>query len=359
MSTKRSKPSAAVWDRIRIKPRESRDVHINVGESYLGSRLSIPMHVRRGRKAGPTVFVTAALHGDELNGTGVIREIIRDESIQLLRGTMILVPVLNVLGFERHVRYLPDRRDLNRCFPGSADGSLTRRMAHAIFQEIVGRSDYGIDLHTAAIRRTNFPHIRANMSDPAVANLAQAFGSLFLFEGKGPDGSLRRSATDGGCPTIVFEAGEAWKVEPSITISGVRGIKNVLIHLGMLEGTPEAPTEQIVIRHSKWVRAERGGFLEFHVRPGSVVPAGAPLTTNTSLLGKEKHVLLAPFDGIVTAMTTLPAVSPGEPVCHIGKLTDFERQRKLIRSHMKVDDLHGQLIDDLATNLVVVKKPPS
>ena len=256
------------------------------------------------------MFVTAALHGDELNGTGVVRQLILERVLQLTRGSVILIPVLNLLAFDRHSRYLPDRRDLNRCFPGTPTGSLASRMARRIFDEIVLRSDFGIDLHTAAVRRTNYPNVRGDLANPQVARIARAFGNEILIDGRGPKGCLRREATSAGCPTIVMEGGEVCKVEPRIVELAIQGIVNVLRELDMLEGEPAITEHQMVLTKTKWLRAERGGFLQFHVNPGDVVERGQPIATNTNLLGVEKSVLYSPYPGVVLGMTTLPAVAP-------------------------------------------------
>lgn len=345
------------WNGVRIAAGESRDVELSVSESYSGLNVKIPLHVRRGPRNGPVVFVTAALHGDELNGTGAVRALINDESFQPKAGSLILVPVVNVLGFDRHSRYLPDRRDLNRCFPGSRTGSLASRMARFIFEEIVSRADYGIDLHTAAVRRTNFPTIRADMSDEAVRRLANAFGSGLIISGAGPKGAFRRAACAAGCPTIVLEGGEVWKVEPAILDCAVRGVSNVLIELGMLDGEPQRAASQFVVEKTKWVRAERGGFLHFHVVPGEIVERNQPLATNASLLGREQNVLSAPFAGIVIGMTTIPAVSPGEPVCHLGRLAKGAKRIQRLRNKISTDDFHERLSGDLAKNLLIVDPP--
>ena len=160
------------WGKDTIAPGETKNVMVTVSESYSGMDVRIPVQVQRAPEDGLTVFATAALHGDEINGTGAIRELIHSGDLRLKKGNLILVPVLNLLAFDRHSRYLPDRRDLNRCFPGSQSGSLASRMANSIFNEIVMRSDCGIDLHTAAVRRTNYPNIRADMTNPDVARLA-------------------------------------------------------------------------------------------------------------------------------------------------------------------------------------------
>ena len=348
--TTKTRKTIEDWNGVRIGPGESRDLALEVGESYTGSSVKIPIHVRRAEKDGPAVFVTAALHGDELNGTGAIRSLILDASFRPVAGAIVLVPVLNIPGFDRHSRYLPDRRDLNRSFPGAQDGSLARRLAFVIFDEIVSRCDYGIDLHTAAVRRTNFPTLRADLEKPEVKRIAAATGCELIIDGKGPKGSLRRAANDAGCATVALEAGEVWKVEPSIVEYAVQTVRNVLVDLGMLQGPHKGTSRPVIVKKSKWVRAERGGFLQFHAAPGDVVDRGQELATNTSLLGHEQNVLTAPFRGVVIGMTTLPAVSPGEAVFHIAKLggksTEIEKLHR---------GLHERVAEDLATSVLVVE----
>jgi predicted deacylase len=228
-------------------------------------------------------------------------------------------------------------------------------MAHTIFTEIVSRCDYGIDLHTAAIRRTNYPTVRGDMSHARIRKLAESFGSEIIVDGKGPAGAFRREACRCGCPSIIMEGGEVSKVEPLIVQSAVRGIKNVLRTLGMLEGRLDRPAYQVVIERTKWIRAERGGFLQFHVKPGEVISQGQLLATNTTLLGHERSALRAPFDSVVLGMTTLPAVSPGEPVCCLGQLPPETKPSELRRLRSVEDGLEGRVVEDLASNVLVVK----
>lgn len=355
MTKSRQRKPIDEWNGKAIPAGESRDVYLAVSESYSSMTVRIPIHIRRAVEPGPIVFVTAALHGDEINGTGAIRRLIKDEEFQLQRGSVILVPVLNLPAFDRHSRYLPDRRDLNRSFPGSSTGSLASRMARTIFDEIVSRSDYGIDLHTAAVRRTNYPNVRADMSDPEVRRLAEAFGSEIIINGIGPKGAFRRAACRAGCPTIIMEGGEVWKVEPSIVESAARGIRNVLRSLDMLDGDLESPEYQVVIAKSKWIRAERGGFLRFHVQPGDIIDKDQPIATNTTLLGRERSVLHAPFDAAVIGMTTLPAISPGEPVCNLGKLPKGMKPSELRRLRSAGDGLEERVSEDLGSSVLVVE----
>ena len=328
-----------------------------VSESYSGRDVVIPIHIDRGEAKGPTVLVTAALHGDELNGTGAIRTMLADESFKVVAGTLLMVPVLNVLGFERHSRYLPDRRDLNRCFPGSAGGSMAARLAKVIFDCLIHRCDYAVDLHTASVRRTNFPNVRADLNNPKCDRIARAFGAGVIMNNQGPRGSLRRESTRIGCPTIIMEGGEVWKVESSVVESMTRGVTNVLRELEVLEGTPDIPKTQAVIHQTKWLRAERGGFLAMHVSPGDTVTAGQPIATNSNLLGEDQNRLVAPFSGIVLGMTTLPAVQPGEPIVHLGRLAGRKSAARL-EHQVEVDDVQRTAHQHLATNLQVVQPIP-
>ncbi|MGB7345632.1 MAG: succinylglutamate desuccinylase/aspartoacylase family protein [Pirellulaceae bacterium] len=342
------------WFGVNVKPGQAVSTELVISESYSSRDVVIPIRVRRGLKDGPTVFVTAALHGDELNGTGAIRSMLADSSWELAAGTLLMVPVLNVLGFERHSRYLPDRRDLNRCFPGNSTGSMASRLANVIFDSIVRRCDYGIDLHTAAVRRTNFPNSRADLDNPTCAKLAEAFGSGIIMHGKGPKGSFRREATAAGCPTVVVEGGEVWKVESSVADCMLRGVFNVLKELQMIKGEAEIPKCQAVIRQTKWIRAERGGFMSMHVAPGDSVVKGQVIASNSNLLMEEQSRLEAPFSGIVIGMTTLPAVQPGEPVIHIGRLAN-PKVAKRHEQHVATDEIQRTAQEHLATNIQVTE----
>ncbi len=342
-----------VFDGQAVKPGESVDVHVKISETYTGDEIRMPIRVIRAKSPGPVVFVTAAIHGDEINGTGIIHDFLFGDTVKLLKGTLILVPVVNVFGFEAHERYLPDRRDLNRSFPGSAQGSLASRVAHALMREVVLKSDYGIDLHSAAFQRTNYPNVRADLTSKEVRELASAFGAALVVDGKGPVGCFRREATKAGCPTIILEAGEPWKIEPSVLQIGVQGIRNTLIHLGMMAGDRVEPPYLAIIRKTTWLRASVGGILKFHVTAGEFVEKGQPIATNYSILGREQNTLTCPKDGIVLGIATMPAVKPGEPVCHIAfpnkRIASLRRQMKIAKPNPL-----KQAGKDLATNIDVI-----
>ena len=338
---------------VRVEPGEQKDIRVKISETYTGDTIAMPVRVIRGKLPGPRVFVTAGVHGDEVNGVGIVHDLMFGEPLGLTRGTLVLVPVVNVFGFENHERYLPDRRDLNRSFPGSSTGSLASRVAATIMKEIVRPSDYGLDLHTAAFQRTNFPNVRADTSIREVKRLAYAFGCSLVVEGSGPDGSLRKEACKAGVPTIILEAGEPWKLEPSVLEIGLRGIRNVLMELDMLPGEPEIPILQVRITRSEWLRAEVGGILRFHAAPGEIVDAGQPIATNFDLLGNNLKTLKSPVSGIILGLTTMPAVKPGEPVCHIAIPDDrFGTLRKNL-AELPGRRLHLRASRDLATSIAI------
>lgn len=317
---------------VTVHPGESRDVHLKISETYTGDSIRIPMRVIRSNNKGPTVFATAGIHGDEINGTGIVHDFMYGEDIQLLKGTLLLIPIVNPFGFENHDRYLPDRRDLNRSFPGNENGSLASRMAYIFMQEVVQKCHYGVDFHSAASGRVNFPNIRGDLSDKRVKRLAEAFGCTLMINGKGPDGAFRRESCKAGCPTIILEAGEPGKIEPDVTTIGVRGLRNILIDLKMLAGEMDKSPYQTIIRKSTWVRAEVGGILRYHVEIGSFIEKGQPIATNLSIWGRKQNLLLSPLDGVVLSLATMPVVKPGEPVCQIAipniKLSKLRRYYK-------------------------------
>jgi predicted deacylase len=329
------------------------DLGLDIGQGPTGAGQSLPLRVMRGPEPGPAVFVTGAVHGDELNGTGIVQELIREPPFTLARGTLVLLPVVNLPGFEQRSRYLPDRRDLNRSFPGSTRGSIAARLAHAVFEGIVRRCDFGIDLHSAALRRTNFPNVRADVRRRQVRRIAEAFGTPLVVHGKGPEGSLRRTACREGVPTISLEAGEVWKVEPTVVEIGVRGITNVLVELGMVEGELQRPLYQARVERTVWARSDFGGLLRFHVAPGEVVDKGQPLATVTSLLGERLGVLRAPAAGVILGMTTFPAVTPGDPVCHLAVPRGGVSAVRRALAAASSQSLHERVRGDLATSISV------
>ncbi len=357
MADKKSarKPPLKIAGR-RIKRGETHDLRLHFSESYTGLSISVPLRVIAAPKRGPVVFMTALVHGDELNGLGILRELLLEQPLNLTRGTVIAVPAVNVYGLETHSRYLPDRRDLNRSFPGTSSGSLSSRLARTIFEEIISKCDYGIDFHTAAQGRTNFPNVRGDLSNPDVRNLARAFGAGLIVDGEGPEGSLRAEAVRAGVPTIILEAGEIWKIEPGLVELGVRGATNVLKRLNMMDGDPADPPFQSLIRRSVWVRADRGGVLKYHVAPGDVVKQDQLLAVNLDIFGGEQNRLMSPVDGVILGMSTMPLAKPGDAIFHVGVAPEAIGRLEKRMSRPKGQALHHQIRENLATN-ILVKEP--
>lgn len=303
----------------RIRPGASADVRLKVSETYTADPISIPVTVVRGRRPGPTLFMTASVHGDELNGVGIIRALLNDYDLSDLAGTLLAVPVANVPGFLQLERSLPDGRDLNRSFPGSSSGSLTARVAHILFQQVIRRSDFGLDLHTGGGERSNYPHVRADLDDPRVAELARAFGPRLVIHGTGPDRSLRRTAVRHGVATIVYEAGGPRRLEKPFIRAGLKGATNVLAHLKMIDGPVTPPPICLEARKTQWLRAKVGGILDLKVELGQPVRRGDVISVNTNPFGRERSQLEASFSGIVIGLTRIPLVHPGDAICHVAR----------------------------------------
>ncbi|MDX1657937.1 MAG: succinylglutamate desuccinylase/aspartoacylase family protein [Nitriliruptorales bacterium] len=301
-----------------IPPGTRRDLTPVASEAYTGDRTTIPMAVLHGRVPGPRVFVTAAVHGDELNGIGVCRTLLGRVQPDDLAGTVIVVPIVNVLGAQLHSRYLPDRRDLNRSFPGSHSGSMAARIARLVMDEVVTGSTVGIDLHTAANRRTNVPQLRIDTADDRALELALAFGAPYVLDATRRAGSLRHVAGERGVTVLTFEGGEALRFDETCIEVATDGILRVLHRLDMLPSAPPAPAPPVVMHESRWLRAERGGILDLHVQPGDTVAEGQEVWTTTSPLGAERSTITASLEGVVIGATTVPLVTPGDAILHIG-----------------------------------------
>lgn len=303
---------------VTVEPGSRRDLAPPASESYTGDRTTLPMAVLNGVADGPQVFVTAAVHGDELNGIATCRRLLDHLDPSRLRGRVIVVPIVNVLGAQLNSRYLPDRRDLNRSFPGSRSGSMAARIARLLTDEVVDGSDLGIDLHTAASHRTNHPQVRLDTSDPVALDAAVAFGAPFVLDAKLRPGSLRAAAGERGVPVLTFEGGGPSRFDPEPVDVAERGILRVLHRLGMIDGAPDpAHRHPMVLHESRWLRAERGGILELHVEPGERVEAGGPLWDTVSPLGEERAEHVATEAGYVIGVTTLPLVQPGQAIVHL------------------------------------------
>lgn len=300
---------------------ERKTIELPVTDLYTHTSLKMPVQVVRGKKPGPTLFVSAAIHGDEINGVEIVRRVLGYKGLEKLRGTLIAVPIVNVQGFLAHSRYTPDRRDLNRSFPGSSTGSVAGRLANLFVNEIVMNSDCGIDLHTAAIHRDNLPQIRALLSNPETDRLAQAFGAPVVMNSSLRDGSLRHFADEEGIPMLLYEAGEALRFdEPSIQI-GTRGVLNVMRELKMLRPSrAKHPPNTVNANSSHWVRAERSGILRATVGLGTYIEQGQEMGRISDPFGTQEQIITAKYTGILIGRTNLPLVNEGDAVFHIARV---------------------------------------
>jgi len=301
-----------------ILPGTAHRLSWNATELFEGVPVSTPVLVVNGTSPGPTLCLTAAVHGDELNGIEMVRRVLHEIEPQKLSGAVIGVPIVNVQGFRRGSRYLPDRRDLNRYFPGNPNGSAAARIAHALFTEVVAHCDALIDLHTGSFERANLPQIRADLRNPDVVTLTQGFGSMVVLHSKPTIGTLRHAATRAGIPAVTVEAGGPSQLELAEVKHGVKGIETLLTTLGMLRkirfwGDPEP-----VYYRSSWVRADNGGILLANVSLGSTVRKGDLLGTITDPMSNARTELYSPYSGRIIGLARNQVVMPGFAAFHVG-----------------------------------------
>jgi predicted deacylase len=314
-------------------------VRLPVADLYTGTSLAMPVHVVCGRREGPVLFVSAAIHGDELNGVEIIRRLLKRKALSSIRGTLLAVPIVNVHGFLDQSRYLPDRRDLNRSFPGSRKGSVAARMAHTFMNEIVEKANFGIDLHTGAINRSNLPQIRANLDDEATLQLAKAFGAPVVVNSNVRDGSLRQCAADKGMPMLIYEAGEALRFDELSIRAGLRGTINAMRHIGMLPLSKSArPVLPVVADSTSWVRAPDSGIVIRKVELGSRVTTGQALAIIGDPVGDEEAKVEAPFDGIVIGQSNLPLAHEGDALFNVAAFKSVSRAEDRVEEFAAV---HG------------------
>ncbi len=279
----------------------------------------------RGKKDGPTLLVCAALHGDEINGIEIIRRLVGLKSLNRLHGTLIAIPIVNIYGFIHMSRYLPDRRDLNRCFPGSEKGSLAARLANRFMQEIVIHATHGIDLHTAAVHRDNFPQIRATIEDEETRKLAEAFEAPLIIDAFLRPGTIREAANVRGIPWLVYEAGEALRFDEVSIRGGVRGIVNVMRELGMLTRKKrESLVTPRIVKSNFWIRAPQSGILRLTIKLGASVNKGDQLGFVSDPYGENETQIVAPNTGIVIGRTNLPLVHEGDALIHLARFRDAD-----------------------------------
>ncbi|WP_262693872.1 succinylglutamate desuccinylase/aspartoacylase family protein [Kordiimonas aquimaris] len=321
---------------ISVEPGTRKTIDLPVSTSSANYPVTMPVHVIHGRRDGPTMFVSAAIHGDEIIGVEIVRRLLRTKHLNKLAGTLLAVPIVNSLGFMNHSRYLPDRRDLNRCFPGSAKGALASRLANLFMNEIVRKSSVGIDMHSAAIHRTNLPQIRVSPSKPETMELAKLFGAPVILTSKTREGSLRYSAHEEGVDILLYEAGEGLRFDEFAVRAGVSGILRVMHKMQMIasRGVPALKTQSIMSKKSYWLRAPEGGLLRTYRTIGEEVDSGDVIGAISDPFGQMETEVIASDGGLIIGRANLPVVNEGDAIFHIAKHTQNTTAEDNIESLM-------------------------
>lgn len=331
---------------VTVKPGTRQSIDIPLPSYYTHSSACMPIHVVHGRNPGPCLLVCAAIHGDEINGVEIVRRILLNKSIDRIKGTLIAIPIVNVFGFVSKSRYLPDRRDLNRSFPGSETGSMAARLANVLMSEIIPHCSHVVDLHTGALNRENLPQIRAKIiDDPETEAMARAFGVPVILNAELLDGTFRMAARAHEIPVILYEAGEALRFDEVAIRAGVKGVLGVMSHLGMRrKSRAHNRTSCLIANTSQWVRAHQSGILRTLVANGTQVDIGDILAYINDPLGENSEPMLSPVDGIVIGKTNLPLIFEGEAAFHIAK---YEESADEVSIHI---DAYQEELDPLSGN---------
>ncbi|MGD2043147.1 MAG: succinylglutamate desuccinylase/aspartoacylase family protein [Acidimicrobiia bacterium] len=311
---------------VTVKPGRKVQIELPFARVVTGATESLPVKVINGRSAGPNIWLSAAIHGDELNGIQIIRRVLGDLDAKTLRGAVIAVPIVNPLGFINQSRYLPDRRDLNRSFPGSARGSTASRLAHLFMEQVVDHCSVGIDLHTATNHRINLPQIRADLDDQATIDLARAFGAPFTIHARVRDGSLRQAAVERGKTMLLYEAGQAHRFDEDAIEIGINGVMRTLRAMGMIEGRLPRAKPTRLIRRTRWMRARRGGIAEIDVALGERVQAGQVVASISDAFGMRPTQVKTSETGWVIARSLRPLVNSGDSLVHIAAESGPDRE---------------------------------
>ncbi len=317
-----------------IKKGERKRINIDVDSIFDFTEVKMPIEVLRGVKDGPTIFICSTIHGDEIIGIEIVRRVLAKLDVKILSGTLIAIPIVNVFGFNDRSRYLPDRRDLNRCFPGLKNGSLASQLAYKFMQEIVLKSDFGIDIHTGAYHRSNYPQIRTDMTNIENLKLAQAFNAPAIVNSNLRDGSLREATSQVKIPLVLYEAGEALRFDENAVEIGVEGIFRVIEEIGMLKKTIRKSRKNIfVARSSSWIRSTQSGICLPKIRLGAIVKKGQILAEISNPFGDNKVTIKASQAGMVIGSSLLPLVNKGDALFHIGYESNNKIKNNLINEN--------------------------
>lgn len=310
-----------------IKPGERRVYELPIARLYTHTAMTMPVHVIHAKKDGPRMFISAAIHGDEINGVEIVRRLLRLKLMKQLRGTLFAIPIVNVYGFINQSRYLPDRRDLNRSFPGTHKGSLTSHLARLFTDEIVNQCTHGIDLHTGSNHRTNLPQLRVILDDPKVERLAKAFGAPVIINSRLRDNSLREAVIDKGIPMLLYEGGEALRFNEHVTQVGLRGIISVMREIGMLPKKHPARKrlhEPLVVRSTTWIRAPKSGIVYSMASLGAKITEKSVIAKIGDAFGENEEPVISPVTGIIIGLLKLPLVHKGDALFHVAPLEEID-----------------------------------
>ena len=315
--------------------RQTVDIPVSTLSDHTPVHLSV--HVVHGKKPGPVLFVSAAIHGDEVIGAEIVRRLLKAAPLKNMAGTLLAVPIVNAFGFHNHSRYLPDRRDLNRCFPGLSEGSMASRLAHIFMREVVNRADMGIDLHSAAVQRTNLPQIRLTAGNERLMELGRVFGAPVMMQSNLRDGSLRMAAEEAGVDVLLYEGGEGQRFDELAARAGVSGILRVMHHLGMIakKGVPKRHGEPVLCGDSTWYRAPAGGLFRGYHGTGDRVSPGTVLGAISDPFGEVEREVVCDHEGIVIGRTNMPNVYEGDALFHVAQTPKVEAALQGISAHLE------------------------
>ncbi|WP_412509258.1 succinylglutamate desuccinylase/aspartoacylase family protein [Roseovarius sp. SYSU LYC5161] len=327
-----------------IAPGTRRTVDVPVSTLSDHTPVHLSVHVVHGKRRGPVLFVSAAVHGDEVIGVEIVRRLLKAGPLSTMAGTLLAVPIVNTFGFLNHSRYLPDRRDLNRCFPGLSEGSMASRLAHIFMTEVVARSDVGIDLHSASNSRTNLPQVRLTQGNTRLTKLARAFGAPVMMESRLREGSLRMAAEQAGVDVLLYEGGEALRFDELPARAGVSGILRVMHELGMIgrKGAPRTRAQPVQCGGSSWYRAPAGGLLRTYAAVGDTVVPGTVLGAISDPFGEVEHEVTADQTGIMIGRTNMPVVYEGDALFHVAETQSPDTAADGVSAHLEAAPLYDE-----------------
>jgi predicted deacylase len=345
-------PELTILGRV-VAPGTAEIVNWDFESTFVDISAPVPVLVVNGVKAGPTLCLTAAVHGDELNGIEIVRRVVYEIDPKKFSGAVIGVPIVNLQGFKRATRYLPDRRDLNRYFPGHINGSYASRVAASFFNQVILKCDYLVDIHTGSLSRTNLPQIRANLLDPEVASLAEKMGSIVVLQSRGGSGTLRRAATNAGIPAVTLETGAPNNLQKDAVEQGVKTISSALNSLGLSAKSFWQRSAEPVFYRSKWIRARRGGILFSKVELGDNVEKDSVLGLLSNPVTNKTTKIKSPIAGRVIGMALNQVMYPGFAAYHIGlrsSVVEAAQTEDIMPDEMSIDDMSA---DEMSVDEIV------